>query len=326
MPISSSYTNGQSAAKAQKARRILAGVAREDSDDELGLEDHPWTWIYSGDKNGDYADDDNVDNSDEDAAAILNGKAPLKRKRKATRVSELPSREIVGARMGSFECRIGDTVLLKAETNNEAWVGLICELADDDEGEKVASFMWFSTEKEIRNKSKKRTDFVHNELYITPSWDYNPLASINGKATILSAAAYSSLYPTGKIPRSSKAYGKTFICRRGCNTRTATYTAEFIWEETFQGSVEDVARLIERVKTETKASRKRKGHATLENEEDEFQEGSRDDAVRTPRKKRKVNSVMGTPQKVKTPAKFLTPSHKRCVFHRLLGPYRLIRV
>ena len=63
--------------------------------------------------------------------------------------------------MGSFECRLGDCVLLKADGPNEAWVGIIYDFLDEDgdEGEKAANFMWFSTEKEIRNKEKKRTDF-----------------------------------------------------------------------------------------------------------------------------------------------------------------------
>lgn len=68
--------------------------------------------------------------------------------------------KIVGARIGQFECRVGDCVLLKADGSNEAWVALICEFVDDDDdGEKAANFMWFSTEKEIRNKDKKRSDF-----------------------------------------------------------------------------------------------------------------------------------------------------------------------
>lgn len=62
--------------------------------------------------------------------------------------------------MGSFECRVGDCVLLKAEGNNEAWVGLICEFMEDEDEGKAANFMWFSTETEIRNKEKKRTDFM----------------------------------------------------------------------------------------------------------------------------------------------------------------------
>lgn len=112
--------------KAERARQYLSvgGVAREDSDDELGLEDLPWEWIYSNE--------------------------PAKRAG--------DERDVVGARMGDFQCMVGDCVLLKAEGTNEAWIGLICTFEEDDDGEKAANFMWFSTEKEIWNKQKKRTD------------------------------------------------------------------------------------------------------------------------------------------------------------------------
>lgn len=112
--------------KAERKKRYLfpSGVAREDSDDELGLEDYPWEWIYS---------------SVEDRE---NGRP-----------------EIVGAQMGNFQCKLGDCVLLKAEGANEAWIGLICEFQhDEEEDQKAANFMWFSTEREIRNEQKKRTD------------------------------------------------------------------------------------------------------------------------------------------------------------------------
>jgi origin recognition complex subunit 1 len=120
----------------KRVPKPVPGIVRDDSDDELGTEDHPWEWIYS---------------SEATEPAIDNGSS---RKRKRT----LEDR-IIGARMGDFQCSLGDTVLLKAEGSNEAWVGVICEFVDDDEGEKAANFMWFSTEKEIRNKDKKRTDF-----------------------------------------------------------------------------------------------------------------------------------------------------------------------
>jgi origin recognition complex subunit 1 len=112
----------------ESARRYLSGaIFREDSDDELGLEDHPWEWIYEESSDG--------------------------------------QKNIIGARMGKFECRLGDTVLLKAE-GNAAWVGIICwfleEEDEDGEIEKKAYFMWFSNDKEIRNK-KKRTDCL--EVY-----------------------------------------------------------------------------------------------------------------------------------------------------------------
>ncbi|KAG8412440.1 Origin recognition complex, subunit 1 [Metarhizium acridum] len=219
-----------------RRRKNLPGISREDSDDELGSDDLPWEWIY------------NVEDSER-----ANHDAQNDRKRR-----KVTGNKIVGARMGTFECRIGDTVLLKADGSNEAWVGIICEFVEDDgEGDNAANFMWFSTEKEIRNKDKKRNDFYWNELYISPSWDINPLASINGKAKVMSLEAFLSKYPSGKIPRQSKEYGKTFVCRRGCNTRTATYTEEFNWEEMYS-SVGDMFKLIDFVEKNTKAARGRR--------------------------------------------------------------------
>lgn len=101
---------------------------------------------------------------------------------------------------------------------------------------------------------------LKNEVYITPSWDVNPLSSINGKATIVSAETFREQYPSGKVPRSSKDYGKIFICRRGCNTRTAIYTEEFVWEHIYHGA-EDLLKLIDHIKAQTKATRKRKRDA-----------------------------------------------------------------
>ena len=128
MPHRTSSSPRTTKSKAERAKKYLSvggGVAREDSDDELGLEDHPWEWIYST--------------------------------KLAKRASD--ERDIVGARMGGFQCMIGDSVLLKAEGTCEAWIGLICAFVEEDEaGEKAADFMWFSTEREIWNKQKKRTD------------------------------------------------------------------------------------------------------------------------------------------------------------------------
>lgn len=73
----------------------------------------------------------------------------------------------------------------------------------------------------------------------------------------MSLDTFLSRYPSGKIPRQSPDYGKTFVCRRACNTRTATYSDEFVWEETFQG-VENLHSLIDLVKTSTKATRQRR--------------------------------------------------------------------
>ncbi|CAK7565534.1 MAG: Origin recognition complex, subunit 1 [Sporothrix epigloea] len=328
------------APRKKRAPAIVPGVVREDSDDELGEVDYPWEWIYADEKSiPDKGVDENGDHTSR------------KRKRSAIENS------IVGARMGSFECFIGDAVLLRAEGSNEAWVGIICEFIDDDDdngegedGAKAAHFMWFSSEKEIRNKTRKRTDFLPNELYISPSWDVNPLASINGRANIMSPAVFQKLYPSGRVGRHSKDYGKTFICRRGCNTRTATYTDEFVWEELYDGTVEAVEHLVEFVKSGTKATRKRRQArgtaASLDDHADEDPKSGRrrrvhdddsdgnyigeaddhDDeeeldksAFRTPQKRAKTFDAATTPTtKPKSASKLLTPSHRRIMLKKHL--------
>jgi origin recognition complex subunit 1 len=136
------------------------------------------------------------------------------------------------------------------------------------------------------------------------------LESINGKAIIMSDKAFNAKYPSGKVPRKSKGYGKTFICRRGCNTRTATYTEEFVWEDIYHGTEEEVEALIERIKRDTKATRKRQ-KATKPTGDDEFHaQDTFDDEPGTPRKRQKTSTV-STPRKPRTPSKLMTPSHKR---------------
>ncbi|KAI5369470.1 Putative BAH domain, AAA+ ATPase domain, ATPase, AAA-type, core, AAA lid domain-containing protein [Septoria linicola] len=276
--------------KADRARRFLSGggVARDDSDDELGLEDHPWQWIYDKDDS-----------------------------------------TIVGARMGAFECFVGDAVLLKAPSSKEAWVGILYAFSEDEEEqededgqtvhEKKASMLWFSPEQEVTNKKKKRDDFLRNELYITANFDDNALATINGKAQICSEQEFSRRFPAGKIPRNSKSYGKVFVCRRGVNLRTTTYTEEFVWEDIYTGA-DDLDNLVELVESQTVRTRKRK--ASSRNKDlDEFDEPIEDDDdPTTPRKKRKLTSTTSTPSRSKklTPRKFTTPSGRKIVTKKAL--------
>ncbi|ORY13527.1 P-loop containing nucleoside triphosphate hydrolase protein [Clohesyomyces aquaticus] len=289
----------------EKARRYLTGgaVPREDSDDELGYEDLPWEWIYE----------------DSDAAHDPQDGRGSSKKRKATPATL--GRRIVGARMGSFQCKLGDTVLLKAE-GSHAWVGIICNFFEDVvEDEKMAQFMWFSSEREIRNKSAKRTDFLPNELYISAALDDNPLTTINGTAKVMSLDEFNKRYPNGQIKKSSRDYGKVFVCRRGCNTRTTTYTREFKWEDVYTG-VDDIPRLAELVESQTKATRKRGPRQRKEVDLDDFiaPESDDDGGPKTPRKRRRLNDAT-TPTSTRknlTPRKFLTPTNKRIVIKKPL--------
>jgi origin recognition complex subunit 1 len=280
-----------------QARHYLSGggILREDSDDELGLEDHPWEWITQ---------------SKSKSADGGNGT------------------EIIGARMGEFECFLGDAVLLKAPTSNEAWVALIYEFleanVEDEDGdatlEKQAKMLWFMSEREIKTK-KKRTDHVQHELYLTCNFDCNPLTTINGRAHIMSHAEFIRRYPAGTVPRSSKAYGKTFICRRGVNDRTTTYTEEFKWEDRFRGR-EDLQSLHELVEQQTvKTRRKKAPRATRAKDLDDFvEDDDEEDGPTTPRKKRKAGSKAVTPSKRHqiSPRKLATPTGRKIIARRPL--------
>jgi len=84
--------------KAEQARRFLihGGVAREDSDDELGLEDLPWIWIYKTQKG--YESEEDEASEDE-----VSDDGPSKgRKRKRKTRTKRKEDEIIGAKMGNF--------------------------------------------------------------------------------------------------------------------------------------------------------------------------------------------------------------------------------
>jgi origin recognition complex subunit 1 len=104
---------------------ILAGTTlrREDSDDELGDDDFPWEWVYSGD--GHTSDEEDGENP-------RDSNAKGRRGRPARKVSKFQEGQIIGARMGAFACKIGDCVLLKADSN-EAWAGIICNFMEEEE-------------------------------------------------------------------------------------------------------------------------------------------------------------------------------------------------
>jgi origin recognition complex subunit 1 len=125
-------------APVSSAKRQLPGASQNDFEDELAGDEPSWEWIYNTSPTAERSDEPQSD----------------RKRRKVT------GDKIVGAKIGRFECWIGDIVMLKADGSNEAWVALICEFVEDDgEGEKAANFMWFSSEKEIRNKDKKRSDY-----------------------------------------------------------------------------------------------------------------------------------------------------------------------
>lgn len=124
--------------KETRKREILkeGAVFRYDSDDELGLVDHPWEWIYA----------DRPIKPDE-------------KKKKKSRAKPRPDR-IVGAKSGTFSCRVGEAVFMKGLVSGEAWVGIICNFEEDENAEKCVNVMWFTTEREMEDPSKKLMDYM----------------------------------------------------------------------------------------------------------------------------------------------------------------------
>ncbi|KAF2461009.1 P-loop containing nucleoside triphosphate hydrolase protein [Lineolata rhizophorae] len=332
----------RSRTKVERAKQLLKGQGaaaldssdRDDSASDLSADDREWEWIY--DDEGD--DDGDAGRRDDDARPGLSASTKKSRPAPARRMSSASTRSIVGARKGRVECRIGDVVLLHNDSS-QPWVALVCEFMEDPlDGDKMANFLWFTSPDEIRNVKKRRTDALPNERYITTDADANTLETINGKAIILSPQAFREKYPSGKIPRSSKGFGSVFVCRRGCNARTATFTEEFVWEDVY-GGTRDIEALKELIATQTQATRKRKPTKRKASAGDleDFVIPDDDDgnfgAPKTPRKKRKTTGALTPTPKQTTPRKFLTPTHKRIVVKkpleftplgtRILSPHKL---
>lgn len=228
-------------------------LVREDSDDELGDEDHPWDWIFDAEPevNGD---------------SEVNNASPTKSNRRRSSRPAQKKRTIIGAKMGSFECRLGQIVLLKSPEAGKDWVGIITEFVEEDdeeqEGEvmKNANIMWFAGPDEfLSTRNKQRTDALPNEQYLTADFNLNPLNSINGKATVMSKQAFFARYPNGVAPKNKAElleYNKCIVCRRGVNQVQGRYTEEFVWEEVYDEN--NILKLISLVKEGLKAARKRK--------------------------------------------------------------------
>ena len=327
-----------SASQASEALRLLDGhhspePASPFPDDVSQVDDQPeWEWIYASDE--DFPDQYAVPHLADDTPSRQSSR---KRKRTSNAQASSNTERIIGARLGSFTVRLGDAVTLRAD-RSDTWVAIITVFIDssttnsDDEsedgaaeGEKLARFMWLSSPKDIHNKSKRLQDAMPNERYITSSSDQNPLEAISGRAVIMSPIRFADRYPTGKVPRNDPDHGHIFVCRRGVTLRTATYTEEFIWEDLYTG-IAAVPLLESKIEAETKATRKQTASHihdladfVVPNDAEERDFDDKPAAPRTPRKKRKLADIDGTPtkrtpQKPRTPGTtslYETPTHRR---------------
>ncbi|KAJ5637483.1 ATPaseAAA-typecore [Penicillium lividum] len=290
----------------QRAQQWIAkgGLVREDSDDELGDEDHPWDWVYA----------DNEAETEENNTA-----SPEKSNQRRSSRPARKKRAIVAARMGSFECRIGDIVLLKSPEAGKDWVGILMEFLEeeDEDGEdekiKSASIMWFASPDEfLSTRNKRRDDALPNEQYLTQDFNTNPLYSISGKAKVMSKDAFFAKYPNGEPPKDKAQlaeYSKCIVCRRGVNQVQGRYTEEFVWEDVYRDG--DIHRLIAMIKDGLKAARKRKA-----TDSDYIETKDESAAPATPRKKQRVASN-ATPKSQRKKS-LTTPTHKRIVIKKPL--------
>ncbi|EXJ94493.1 origin recognition complex subunit 1 [Capronia coronata CBS 617.96] len=294
----------------QKKYLTKGGLAREDSDDELGYDDHPWQWIYETDETPQPAEDE---------------KTPTK-KRKASALSQgSRKRAIVGARMGSFSVRVGDPILLKSPEQGKDWVGLICSFSktnEDGDDEMCAYIQWFCTPEELAfgKRFKIRPDVLPNESYITADFNVNPLTAINGKATVLSKDVFFQKYPGGLPPKSKSAanrYSKTIMCRRGVKQRTLQFTEDFVWEEIYRGP-EDLLDLIDWIKEQTKGKKKQLASKQEDREYEQKNEMCNEEQPRTPHKRRKTTATTtaSTPKSSVKASKYTTPTHKRIMIKK----------
>ncbi|KAL4893983.1 putative origin recognition complex subunit Orc1 [Aspergillus ambiguus] len=289
------------------------GLVRDDSDDELGDEDHPWVWIYDSNSDEIKGESESTQRTEEVSRSA---------KRRQSRPNNNKRRQIIGARMGQFECRLGQVVLLKSPEPGKDWVGIITEFLeeDDDEAEgeviKSANIMWFASPDEFMStRNKRRADALPNEQYLTADFNTNPLTSINGRATVMSKDAFYAKYPNGDPPKNKHElaeYNKCIVCRRGVNQLQGRYTPEFLWEEVYR---EDrIFDLVNMIKDGLKAAKKRK---TVDNDYVDSKEKEDDDfAPTTPRKRQKV-ATNATPQSRRQKA-LTTPTHKRIVVKKPL--------
>lgn len=227
-------------------------LVRDDSDDELGVEDLPWNWIY----------DTNEETNQE---TVINDGSPLKRGRRRSSHLARQKPKIIGAQMGQFQCKVGEVVLLKSPEAGKDWVGIITEFVeeeDEDEEDEVlksVNIMWFASPDEFMGtRNKRRTDALPNEQYITLDFNNNPLTSISGKGRVMSLGSFNTKYPSGppKIKTELAEYNKCIVCRRGVNQVQGRYTDEFIWEQVY--NEDNIHQLINWVREGLKASRKRR--------------------------------------------------------------------
>ncbi|CAG8018824.1 unnamed protein product [Penicillium nalgiovense] len=306
MSDSNSDSSPQRRSARERALWMTKGaLVRDDSDDELGVEDLPWNWIYDTNEETTQEPENNDD-------------TPAKRSRRRSSRPARKKRKIVGAQMGQFQCKVGDVILLKSPEAGKDWVGIVTEFLEEEDGDeedeivKSANIMWFASPDEFMGtRNKRRTDALSNEQYITLDFNSNPLTSISGKGMVMSQGAFNAKYPNGPPKNKTELaeYHKCIVCRRGVNQVQGRYTEEFVWEQVYDE--DNIHNLINWVRDGLKASRKRKVA------DDEYVDTKETTVPTTPRKRQRLAATNATPQSQRKKS-LMTPTHKRIVVKKPL--------
>lgn len=119
------------AEKAARAKKLLSGASLRKND--LDDEEQEWEWIYGNQSADNEDNDDSSDPEDEDSVAT-----PRKRRRRTATKTQKTT--IVGAKKGSFSCKVGDTVLVN-NSSATPWVAVICTFEQNSDGEMLANFL-----------------------------------------------------------------------------------------------------------------------------------------------------------------------------------------
>ncbi|KAK5939218.1 Origin recognition complex, subunit 1 [Knufia obscura] len=284
------------------------GLAREDSDDELGYEDLPWEWIYA----------------EGTSQALHDGDTPSRKRKASAMLGGDSKKAIAGARMGSFTVKIGDAVLLKSPEQGKDWAGLICGFSDtdeDDEEEMCAHIQWFCAPDELLSatgrKSRSMPEFLPNETYITADFNMNPLTAINGRAIVMSKADFLNTYPEGEMPKSKTAaakFAKTIMCRRAVKQRNMAFSEEINWDDVYKGA-DSLLDLLDWVQEQTKRKQKSKADDSEYSQKKDVEEEA---VPTTPKKRKKTTSAIATPKSTTKSTKFVTPTNKRIMIKKPL--------
>ncbi|CAN6596422.1 hypothetical protein TRVA0_001S02740 [Trichomonascus vanleenenianus] len=198
----------------------------------------------------------------------------------------------------NVEFYIGDCVLVESNVS-APYVAIIKSFEFSSEGFMEVELLWFQRPEDIRKESKRRSDVMPQEVYITWDTDRNPLDVLEDHAQVLSMAAFEKNFPTFKVPLELRE--KVFFCRYGCNTTHLMFSEELNWGKHYRGRNTDIDELFKWLSHSLPVNPnlrhvKKRPHEDSENEDRQPEKIPRVEGKRGPGRPPKVNSD-GTPKR-----------------------------